>query len=294
MLSPVRLGNYFLKGVYDVLVTLFFFSKSDIKSTLIPITSFAAACAPLQSIAQLPATVVWIWIHLLQFNLANQLISVEEDRRNKPDRPLPSGRVSLPTVLAFRWILVPACFGFSALFSFQVVCSSVVFVALTVLYNECGGHAYWATRDFLNGLGFSAFEWGACLIAGPDQTKLTDVALRAVYIGFPLFATTIHCQDFKDIQGDTLLNRQTLPIFLPAASRYIILTALTMWSLTLAWLWELPVSISAAFIGLGLYVGARFLMQKTKHEDQVSYYWYNVWLSAAHALPAIKLLRSIL
>lgn len=118
-------------------------------------------------IARLPHTIFWIWIHLLQFDVSNQTMSPEEDENNKKDRPLPSKRMTLQDAIVLRWLLVPICWGWSALYSREVVYASIALVALTISYDELGFHAkHWLVRNVNNAAGFAAFEVGATLIAG--------------------------------------------------------------------------------------------------------------------------------
>lgn len=100
-------------------------------------------------------------------------MDIEEDRQNKPDRPLPAGRISIRQAVILRWTLVPICFAVSALYSVQTVYASIALVTLTILYDELGAHAgHWSTRNIVNGAGFAAFEWGSTLVAG--EVPFTD------------------------------------------------------------------------------------------------------------------------
>ncbi|KAF9468327.1 UbiA prenyltransferase family [Collybia nuda] len=291
-ISPLtNTSKSLLQRVWYVIMTLFLFTKSDIKTTLIPVGMFAIASAPLYSLNKLPGTLFWIWIHLLQFDTSNQIVGAEEDRTNKPDRPVPSERLTIINAIALRWALIPACLIYSALYSREVVHASIALIVLTTIYNEFGAHAcHWVIRNIVNAAGFASFEWGSTLTAGADPTQLTDVGVLAVCISFGIFATTIQTQDFKDVEGDQTINRKTLPIIFPEGSRYTPIVTLLVWSIILSFTWKLPAVVVAAFVGLAIFVGARFLFWRTRHNDQVSFYWYNVWLAAAHGLPGIWLL----
>lgn len=117
--------------------------------------------------ARLPHIVWWIWLHLLQFDVSNQLLDSQEDALNKSDRPLPSKRVSLKNAARFRWALIPICWAVSALYSVQAVFASVSLVIFTVIYNELSAHSgHWIVRNGVNAAGFASFEAGATLVAG--------------------------------------------------------------------------------------------------------------------------------
>lgn len=130
-------------------------------------TFLAAASAPLAGTGRLLHVILWVWFHILQFDVANQIINPEEDALNKKDRPLPSKRITLNQAFWLRWALIPVCFGFSALYSTQALYASVVVNALTILYNECAAHSgHWIVRNGVCAITLASFEVGATLLAG--------------------------------------------------------------------------------------------------------------------------------
>ncbi|KAF5344479.1 hypothetical protein D9758_014139 [Tetrapyrgos nigripes] len=154
----------------------------------------------------------------------------EEDQKNKIDRPLPAKRISLRNALILRWILVPVCWLWSLRYSYSVLYSSIALVFLTVLYDECGAHAgNFVVRNAINAAGFASFEAGSTLIAGSNNVSLDQIAIYSVCISTGIFATTIQAQDFKDIPGDRMIGRRTLPIVLPDIARETLMIALLFW-----------------------------------------------------------------
>ncbi|KAF9018356.1 hypothetical protein BDZ89DRAFT_1094109 [Hymenopellis radicata] len=267
---------------------LYLFTKSDIKTMLIPVSCFAIASAPLSDISRIPGVVFWTWMHLLQFDVSNQIVGIEEDRYNKPDRPLPAKLITQNNAIFLRWLLVPACVVLSYWYSPAVLGASVAISLLTVIYDEFGAHSHhWITRNLVNAAGVASFEWGATLVAGADCALLTDVSLCAIYISSGVVATTIHTQDFKDVEGDKVNNRRTFPIRHPVASRCSVLIAVMGWAALLVPMWCLGLCFGLPFAGLSLLVSLRFLVLRTRADDEVSYYWYNIWLSSVHLLPAV-------
>lgn len=117
-------------------------------------------------ISRLPHVMVWIWLHIFQFDVANQIMDENEDAFNKNDRPLPSGRVTLRTARVLRWVLVPICFVYSFAYSLEVLYSSIGLVSLTILYNELSAHARnFVVRNVVNAAGFASFELGSTFLA---------------------------------------------------------------------------------------------------------------------------------
>ncbi|KAJ7852369.1 UbiA prenyltransferase family [Mycena olivaceomarginata] len=250
------------------LYTLFLFTKSDIKTALIPITFLAAASAPLAGLSRLPHVIFWIWLHLLQFDVSNQTLDPEEDSLNKQDRPLPSRRISLPQAIILRWLLVPACALLSICYSVETLYSSLALVFFTIIYDEMGAHGgHWLLRNTVNAAGFASFEFGATLTAAHDPHQLDGIAILSIAISAGIFATTIHAQDFKDTEGDRAIGRRTIPIVLPTIARYTVIVPLTIWSAGLALVWKLGPIEATAFISLALSVGGRYLSSSTVHAD---------------------------
>jgi 1,4-dihydroxy-2-naphthoate octaprenyltransferase len=72
----------------------------------------------------------------------------------------------------------------------------------------------------VNGLGYAAFATGAVLLASPNRHALDEISLDALCISLALITTTIHAQDFKDVEGDVKAGRTTLPMILqPSLAR---------------------------------------------------------------------------
>ncbi|THH17016.1 hypothetical protein EW146_g3716 [Bondarzewia mesenterica] len=282
-----------IRQVAHAAYTAFLFTKSDIKTTVVPVTFFAIAAAPISAAERLPHTVLWIWLHLLQFDVSNQTLRPEEDVINKADRPLPRNRISLQSAIRLRWILIPTCWALSAFYSAETVYASIALVACTIVYDELSFHSgHWMIRNLVNAAGFASFEAGATLVAGSDYHRLDRVAVLSVCISAGIFATTIHSQDFKDEHGDRAVGRQTIPIIFPSVARYTVVVPLLLWSIGLSAIWKLDAFTSVAFMSLAAFVGLRFLTLRTVASDQISFYWYNVWLSIAHALPGYYRLYS--
>lgn len=222
----------------------------------------------------------------------------EEDAQNKQDRPLPAGRISLRNAVRLRWALVPTCFALSALYSSQAVYASFALVVLTIIYNELEAHKPLIIRNIVNALGFATFEIGATLIAGTytepstvqlsdartsgaDPTRLDSIGVCSIIASAGIFASTIHAQDFKDVDGDRAIGRRTVPIVFPRYARLTVIIPLLLWSSGLSVFWNLDIVTSALFISLSLYVGAVYLVAPGIQQFQVAFYWYNVCASCS-------------
>ncbi|PHH77530.1 hypothetical protein CDD80_507 [Ophiocordyceps camponoti-rufipedis] len=107
--------------------TVWLFTRSDLKTILVPTTIFGVCnylALPAYGLqpdmgsrlgSRFGLVLIWIWIHLISFNVNNQRSpeSVREDALNKPWRPLPSGRVSLPTAYLLSIVMPPVTMVYS-------------------------------------------------------------------------------------------------------------------------------------------------------------------------------------
>ncbi|PSR71635.1 hypothetical protein PHLCEN_2v12488 [Hermanssonia centrifuga] len=255
--------------------TLYLFTKSDIKTIVIPITLFAWLSAPNTSMIQILRASFWTWLQLLHFCVSNQSLSPEEDKQNKPDRPLASGRLGLKQSRILRWLLLPLCVTLSV--AFDVPSAGISFAIHTFLYNEMGLNSHWSTRNLLNALGYSSFDAGASVIAqaGGIPRQAASVARQ---LSFWIVFTTIHAQDFYDEAGDRLDNRRTLPIVMPEVARVSMPIFMTAWSVILGIRWFSSVNALCAlcFALFGFGVGLRFYLYRSYQADKFSFLLYMV------------------
>jgi 4-hydroxybenzoate polyprenyltransferase len=129
---------------------------------------FSLGAAPLSRtnrISHAIQAIFWIYIHLLQFNLANQVRDPEEDLRNKPWRPIPSGRITFTNALIFRYLAPVLCMTISACYSTRVFYSSALFALLIPMYHELHGDQHWLSKNLMNAVGYAFFAIGSTLIA---------------------------------------------------------------------------------------------------------------------------------
>ncbi|KIJ59313.1 hypothetical protein HYDPIDRAFT_100911 [Hydnomerulius pinastri MD-312] len=256
--------------------TLALFTKADVTTVLIPVTFFAVAAGPLCHPSRLLHAFSWIWLHTLQAVMANQIKAPEEDKINKPSRPLPQGRITVQNATVVRWLVAPVCLAFSAMYSSQLLATSFAVQAVTIWYNELNGDMGWLSKNILTAFLYGFVELGGTLAAGCDWSKLSATGRLAVHLNVAVFATTLHAQDFKDVSGDRLTGRRTFPMMFPLASRMVVGLGIPLWSFILIKIWDLDVLSSALFTIYSCYVGARFMFYRSVEADKKSCKYYSV------------------
>ena len=158
------------------------------------------------------ATIAYVWVHLLFFCISNQRrpVSIEEDRVNKPWRPLPSKRLSVEA--AEILLRVMQCSALLLAWSLGSLGPSMGAMVLTYMYNDLGlGDTSFFARNLINGLGYMAFNLGAATVAcqGVSMDDFTWTAILGLVV-----LCSIHSLDLSDQVGDAVNNRNTLPLIL--------------------------------------------------------------------------------
>ena len=264
-------------------------------------TLFAAAAAPSCSLIRLLHAILWLWIHTLQLGLANQTLprAIAEDRINHPDRPLPAGRITVQQARTLRWMIIPLCLLLSAAYGPRTLLTSLGVALFMLAYNECGGaRGHWLVRNGLNAIGYALAEAGAtlvtcvslplrierdysqgsnlCVSIGRNESEAGGTMWISIAMSAGIIFTTIHVQDYKDIQGDLAAGRITLPIAYPMSSRPVTAFLLITWSWGISRTSHLD-NVMEAVIGiLSLVVGTSFVARTDSRADKISFYWYNV------------------
>ncbi|CAI6336426.1 unnamed protein product [Periconia digitata] len=231
-----------------------------------------------------------MWLLTLQFCIQNQRhpSSAEEDAKNKPWRPISSGRITPSTATD----LLTVVFLVTSLISYSlgVFPHYAVFTYLAVYHNDFGGSdAHGVIRNALNAAGFVCFFSGALKVVIGAGNPLSPMVHQ--WIGFFALAllTTIHAQDFRDVEGDELRERSTITTLVGESSARWILSVMTVfWSLFL------PRWIGVEFCGGTIVAGSgcsvalmtvKGLGQRNAWLDSVMYRAYNVWLLGLCLLP---------
>ncbi|KAJ5726730.1 UbiA prenyltransferase family [Penicillium malachiteum] len=254
--------------VLNFISIFWLFTESDFLTFISPVSAFGILGAlsgplllqnadePLKVIYRSPLVLIFNWSNSFIFALANQRLpeSVEEDRLNKPRRPLPSGRitplgarrillVSLPVVLFINYILGPW------------VETSLLFT-LNWMYNDLGGgDEDFVLRNIIIGIAFGLYNAGSLKIAGGAGSIINNQDIIWIGIISSVIFTTMHAQDLKDQKGDQSRGRRTAPIVLgDLFARHTIAIPIAIWSIVCPLFWQLDFEGCALTVPLGAYI----------------------------------------
>lgn len=284
--------------------TLWLFTFNDLKTMVFPSTAFAISNGlaayragsasshtggPLILLLRLPMILLWAWINLLSFAVNNQRhpSALEEDRLNKPWRPMPAGRLTAAQAKRLALVTYPSALLASMLLGGGTA-QCVLLALFGFLYNDLkGGDVNWLLRNILNACGFTCFASGALEVA--SQSPIESESIPWLLIIGAVVCTTVHAQDMYDQAGDLAAGRKTAPLVLgdgPARWSIAIMIA--------AWSWLSPLYWKSAAVGyfapvtLGVLVSLRSLVKRTVEEDKTTFRIYNAWLVSIYVLPLVK------
>ncbi|HSH00375.1 MAG TPA: geranylgeranylglycerol-phosphate geranylgeranyltransferase [candidate division Zixibacteria bacterium] len=144
-------------------------------------------------------------------NIDNDICDLELDHHIKPDRPLPSGAVTLTAariLAAVMLILGMLAGGFAGTIPFTVC---LVVVVLLMAYNRFLAGMPMVGNIVIAFLGGLPILFGAVCVPVTTQGA-AGVALLATVIAFWLHWAREILKDALDIEGDRALGRRTLPV----------------------------------------------------------------------------------
>ena len=231
-------------------------------------------------------------MHLLYCNVSNQSNSLAEDRQNHPWRPIPVGLISQKNARILRWTLVVLCLCFSSPFGLLNVLASIFMVVITIFYDNLKFSGHWVAKNMCALSGYLCFEVGAMAIMsmlsnrfclspqlnflGGSSNGLDIISLKALVYNSLMILSTIHVQDFPDVEGDTAQNRKTIPILAPVISRILTSAMIIFWSIYMGFIWRVGIWCSGVLLAVGLVIAWRLWFLRTTSEDRISYVIYNV------------------
>lgn len=267
--------------------------------------------SPIAILLRFPLVFLFNFLNNLVFDLANQTapMAVEEDKANKPWRPIPSGRVTreqtrramllaIPLVMAFNWAVGTWNEGMGIL-------------VLTWMYNDLGGGDE-LTRDLIIAIAFGLFNGGSLRLSVPAPSSSSSMMMHyeisargytwlAIISG--VIWTTMQVQDLKDQEGDRLRGRKTIPLlFGERFSRCMIAVFVAAWSVACVVFWATDMVASpsglgvaavgfALPLGLGGYVAFRALVLRGKPADARTWRLWCAWTVGLYVLPLLARLN---
>ncbi|CAF9911456.1 MAG: hypothetical protein ALECFALPRED_007327 [Alectoria fallacina] len=284
--------------------SLWLFTFSDLKTILVPKTAFGIITllsGPVLTKSSwpgwltifrcLPLIMMWIWLNLLPLDMNNEHREddVQEDKNNKPWRPIPAGRLSIEETKRLMLAGYIAAMLGSAYLGALPECLALIVQGW--IYNELGAaNGSYLTRNLLNATGYMTFAAGAakvaCIHSGTTMQKGAYVWLMLLGM---VIATTIQFQDLYDQKGDRARGRRTVPLVLgDGSARLSVELPVAVWSLLCPAFWRLSVQGFILPVVLGAVIIFRLFRYRDVSADKTSFKIWNAWVVVLYLLPFLK------
>ena len=150
----------------------------------------------------------------------NDIYDIEIDRINAPERPLPSGRITINEAFALSFVLLIISLSIASTINLTTFFFTLLFSILGIIYST----PPLRLKDGLYGNICWGLGLGSTILCGASIATLT---LRPVIVALGLFFLTAGCaftKDLKDLEGDRALNMRTFPIIIGEKRTIILMT----------------------------------------------------------------------
>ncbi|MEU9349416.1 UbiA family prenyltransferase [Streptomyces sp. NPDC048278] len=222
---------------------------------------------------------LYFWLALYLVCLSNQATGIEEDRRNKPHRPLVTGVVSV-TGAWRRWWVVLVLYGALG-YCLGLAGWAALWITMTVCYNQLGFARRWYGKNLCIVIATFAQLAAAWEIAGP----LTPYGWRLIAAITFLFNLIMSIQDLRDITGDREVGRRTLPMVIgegptrvaAAVGLGALPVAVHFWIFGTASEHVLPLTCEVVLTCVGWATAVRVLRFRDPVGDHRTYQLYTGW-----------------
>lgn len=286
-------GTRWIQSILREFYINWLFIKRDIGTSTIPGLIFIVAAWYSQEThdtdlhSALAQGVLYFFLYAYTFCVPNQMVGIEEDRIDKPYRPLCRGLVTYRGAKN-RWI------GSMVLFSIMgwhlgVFEWTLLWQVCILLLNFGGLGQEWPTRHFTIGLGQMAQMGAAWQMLAPVTPVVWSWMLLVATVSMPL----VGLQDLPDMAGDRATGQNTFPVvFGETKSRGMLCVSFLLLPILIHFGLLLPVGLSVKVILLDLgqtiiswIVALRIILYDTPEGDRRTYilflYWYSFLLASA-------------
>lgn len=251
--------------------------KNDYNTTLIPITTyFVFSGFQRLDLSVFVISILYGIMYIVPFCMGNQLNGIEEDKLEKPYRPLPSGLINYNGAV-WRYLIWT---GMYILLSYKlgVMMWSGLWLLVSIFHNFLGGHKHFLTKNVICMTLGTASQFGAAWTTYHDNMTDSHTAwmwMTSIWIG-----VLANIQDFRDIEGDLRNHRKTLPIVFGTDARLIMSVTTIIVGVSLSLMLNsfkshgLAVSINIGILAWHFLLAGRILLARSHKSDHITYKYH--------------------
>lgn len=204
-----------MNTIYNELYIFYRFCKSNSLATIGPgifmiISYILKYDIKFDIIYKFITLILYNILYIYQFDILNQLKGIEEDKINKPDRPLVSGLINKNQAIK-RYIIVSFLYIIIS-YKNSVFFESFIWYLVTILYNIVELDKNWFLKTLLMGPAIYTLISADVNILYTINILKNIKLLRKTIILCIVGPMTIFVQEFRDVKGDLKINRITFPI----------------------------------------------------------------------------------
>jgi 4-hydroxybenzoate polyprenyltransferase len=159
-----------------------------------------------ESVINLIKVIIYSFFLIYSLEVHTQIFGIEEDKHNKPERPIPSGMISIEGARRRSWIIT-CVFVIIGILLNVFICSSL-WIVLVLLYSYTASSKNFILKTLIACLGVCSQYFVVSYISGISWKSIWLWASEMFFI----VTMTMSVQEFRDIIGDAAVGRRTLPI----------------------------------------------------------------------------------
>ena len=288
-------------SVHTVCDIIWGFTESDFFTFALPNTLFGVMGAftsprlidgPQISLGEimhrLPTVLLFNFYSLLIFDLSNQRSpeSVEEDRVNKPWRPIPSGKITRDQTRKVILFTAPTALGLN--YALGVWKEGLLVQALNWYYNDLkGGDEVF--RDAIIAISYGVANKTSLKLAIGSNNMINSDGNTWIIMISCVILTTMHIQDLKDQDGDISRGRKTVPLVMgDRASRVVIALLVPLWTQVCTFFWRVWGGWYCWLCALSILIGWRALYRRGRSDDRHTWKLWCLWHASLYVLPLVN------
>ncbi|KAF9459228.1 UbiA prenyltransferase family-domain-containing protein [Collybia nuda] len=267
------------------------FSWRDWSTTIIPGSLFSIGAMrssrdPHPTIVYKYSLLVsWLTLFIYFFTTSNQIVGVDEDRINKPDRPIPSGKVTLEGAKR-RWASALLMFLAVGVFKPMLLPEIVCWIATTAFLCLTSAGNHWFGK---NCIAMTTGTWALLSASWKVIAPATSESERYVITVSVWVGLMMPLQDLRDMLGDAVVGRKTLPLVVgDDASRWIITFFFMPAAFWILWMGGIVSIAPITLVAVHIFLGYRLMHAGGPRYDHKTYMIFTYIFCLVLALTAAK------
>ena len=210
-----------------------------------------------------------------------------EDRINKPWRVGPTGRLAPDQMRKLLIVAMPCILAAS--FYLGAWQESALHLGLAWMYNDLQAGETIIGRNLIISIAFALYNGASLRIASGPDYEVHQAGFSWLLIISAVVLSTMHVQELKDVAGDKVRNRRTVPlVFGDSVARWSVAVPVLAWSVICPLYLRLGLLGFVLPVTLGVFVACWTLWTQNIQAARLSWQIWALWLISLYVLPLIK------